>query len=42
MSRAASVVVFCMIGTIINAPLHYWILIASYFILCVHDNHFNN
>lgn len=41
MSRAASVVMFCMIGKLINAPSYYWICVVCYFILCVNDNHHN-
>lgn len=41
MSRAASVVMFCMIGRLINAPSYYWICVVSYYILCKVDDHYN-
>ena len=40
MSKFASIVLFCMIGSTINAPTSYWIAVVSYFILCIGDNHF--
>lgn len=40
MSKFASVVLFGMIGSIINAPDWYTTLVLAYFILCIGDDHF--
>ena len=41
MFKFASVVMFCVVGTIVDAPIYYWIAVASYFILYIRDNFFN-
>ena len=41
MSKFASVILFCMIGSTINAPSWYWVAVASYLILCIGDDRHN-